>query len=45
MKRFMFLLSIVFIFASLTAQEAPAEAQKSEEVIAAEKAAEEVAVF
>ena len=28
-----------------TTQEAPAEAQKSEEVIAAEKAAEEVAVF
>lgn len=31
MKRFMFLLSIVFIFASLTAQEAPAEAPKADE--------------
>ena len=31
MKRFMFLLSIVFIFASLTAQEAPAEAPAADE--------------
>ena len=31
MKRFMFMLSIVFIFASLTAQEAPAEAPKADE--------------
>ena len=31
MKRFMFLFSIVFVFAALTAQEAPAEAPKADE--------------